>query len=157
MFFDKYLGPNDDWMERLRKKLYPILHPYLERYGGYALGIVRENQYVGTVELDEDTLEWKLAEHGFVRNPIAAYKTHTDGRESEGSWVLYHAEAPQIVAEGMQLHITLFASGGSGIDLYAHYEDDWRASAFSHLRAKNFSAEKGVEKATRVLDFIESE
>ncbi|WP_226041160.1 hypothetical protein [Natrinema sp. DC36] len=149
------LNADDDWIESTRRWLYPKLHPYLKKIGGYGIGTVGENQYVMTTEISEEPLEVELVDLGFVRNPIACYKTLEDGRKSEGSWVLYHNEAPQIVAEGMQLHVTLFNDNG-GMGIYAHYEHDWRADWWAHLNEKDFSPEKGVEKATEALHPIDN-
>lgn len=149
------LGANDDWIEAVRKRLYPALHPYLQRFGGYGIGAVYENQYVATSSVDEEALELELQEAGFFRNPIAAYKTHKDGRKSEGSWRITPATDPTgKVEKGMQLHVTLFQSeyDASHIDMYAHYEKNWEADASGHLSEDGFSARKGVEIATEVLD-----
>lgn len=55
-----YLNSDDDWIEKVRKWLYPRLHPYLKNVGGYGVGGVYENQYVGTTQLSEDEFEEKL-------------------------------------------------------------------------------------------------
>lgn len=152
MIPERYVSADDDWQERARKYIYPKLHPYLRFVGAYSVSKVLEEQYVGYFVESEDVVEKELRDAGFRRNPISAFKTHPDGRESEGSWVLLHEDAPSLVESGMQLHVTLLRRKFGGRDVYAHYEDDWRVSPWSHLRAKNFSAPTGVSKAIAILD-----
>ncbi|QRD99660.1 hypothetical protein VOLN27_33 [Halorubrum virus VOLN27B] len=148
------LDSDDDWQEGLRGWLFPRLHPVLTLFDGYGVGTCGWNQYVGTFSEDEESIEVELEDVGFRRNPIAAYKSLPDGRKSEGSWVLLNEDAPDHVAPGMQLHVTMFKreDGQKGRELYAHYEDDWRVSPSAHLRAKNLSAEAGVSIARDYLD-----
>lgn len=146
------LDANDDWIEGVRRWLYPKLHPYLEKFGGYGIGIVTHNQHVCTLDMGEEELEEELVELGFTRNPMACYKSLDDGSQSEGSWALYHNERPQIIDEDMQLHVTLF--GEEKVTVYAHYEDSWYASPIDHLNEENYSASEGVEKAKRVLSHL---
>ncbi|UBF19989.1 hypothetical protein HRTV-22_gp34 [Halorubrum virus HRTV-22] len=154
MFPRFLLDSDDDWQEGLRAWLYPRLHPFLTPFGGYGVGETRLNQYVGAFSEGEESIELELVDAGFRRNPIACFKSLPDGRESEGSWVLIPEDAPDYVAPGMQLHVTMFkrADGQKGREMYAHYEDDWRSAPFAHLRAKNFSAAAGVDIARDYLD-----
>lgn len=147
------LGSDDDWIEIFRQAVYPQLHPYLKPFGGYGVGHVGENQYLGKVNENEGAIEQELDDRG-RRNPVACLKSLTDGRVSEGSWVVLHEDAPALIEEGMQLHITLFvrSDGEPGRELYAHYEDDWRASPFAHLREKNFDVERGVALGSTYFD-----
>jgi len=147
------LNSNDDWIEGVRRYLYPKLNPYLKPVGGYSLGKVTESQYVGVLEEDEDTIERGLDDM-CRRNPIAALKELNDGRVSEGSWVILHEDNPDLVEKGMQLHFTLFElqDGSRGREVYAHYEDDWRTSWLAHLRSMNLSASEGVDLATEYFN-----
>jgi hypothetical protein len=154
------IGSDDDWIEPLRNYLFPRLHSYASKFGEligvplYATANVGWNQYVGYFEENEDDIEVELQEVGMVRNPVAALKTLPDGRESEGSWVLLHENAPDVVDPGMQLHLTLFKfdSDKAGREVYAHYEDDWRDSPIDHTEAENFSPKMGVKLARSYLD-----
>lgn len=154
------MDADDDWQEGLRGRLYPWLHPKLRAIGKhlgvpmYGIGGVGWTQYVGVANEPEEVIEAELADAGFRRNPIAAYKSLPDGRESEGSWVLLHEDAPDLVAEGMQLHVTLFASDTNTDHraIYAHYEDDWRTNWRGHLTETNFDAHAGVDKCIAVID-----
>ena len=148
------LDSDDDWQEGLRAWLYPRLHPLLKQFGGYGVGETRLNQYVGKFSEGEESIELELVDAGFRRNPIACFKSLPDGRASEGSWVLLNEDAPDYVAPGMQLHVTMFErdDGQKGREIYAHYEDDWRSAPVAHLRAKNFNAAAGVDIAGDYLD-----
>lgn len=150
----KYLiDSNDDWQEQLRRNYYPKLHKYLKPFGGYATGHVGEKQYIGKFNEDEDAIEAELDDRG-RRNPIACLKSLSDGRVSEGSWVILHEDCPDLVEEGMQIHMTLFvrADGKSGREIYAHYEDDWRSAPIAHLRESNFQVEKGAKLGTEYVN-----
>lgn len=144
---------DDDWQEGVRRRWYPLLHPLLEPLGGYSVGTVDGDQYVGKLDEDEDAIEDELDDRG-RRNPIACLKSLDDGRVSEGSWVILHGDSPDLVDPGMQLHVTMFvrSDGESGRELYAHLEDDWRVSPLAHLREKNFDEAAGVAKATEYFD-----
>lgn len=155
MFPENLLDSDDDWQESLRRNLYPELHNVLIPIGGYGIAGVNDDEYVGKTTIDEETLEEELVDLGLIRNPIAAYKTHTDGRQSEGSWVLIaENDTFDLVEPGMQLHLTLLPrrDGKAGREIFAHYEDDWRDSAVAHLKAENHSKEIGVRKTTELLD-----
>jgi len=154
------LDSDDDWQEDLRRYWYPRLHNTLDGIGDrigvplYAVGKIGYNQYVGKFDEDEESIEVELVDVGFRRNPISCFKSLPDGRESEGSWVLLNEDAPDHVAPGMQLHVTIFerADDQPGREFYAHYENDWRTAPIAHLRAKNFSAAAGVDIARDYLD-----
>lgn len=144
-----------DWHEPLRKYLYPHLHPFLELFGGYGVGTVSDTQLVCVLGTDEEVIEKELAEVGFVRNPISAYKTHPDSRESEGSWVLLAADDPcNRLDDGRQLHITLLPrnDGQPGREVFAHDEYDWRKHPLKHLREEHFRARDGVQHAKHIID-----
>lgn len=147
------LSPDDDWIEKIRRVLYPRLHPILAEYGGYGVSTVGPDQFVGRIEVDEDELEDRLFEIGFVRNPIAALKSDAGDATSEGSWVLLAADDPENeIEEDRQLHITLMPSDtGVGLDVYAHNEYDWRVKPRAHLNGKHFNPSRGVEQAEQRL------
>jgi hypothetical protein len=150
------LNEDDDYIEELRGYWYPRIHPVLTKYTpAYGVATVSEAQFVREVSLSEDALEAELTEVGFARNPLAAFKSHPDGRESEGSWVLIpERDDYGLVEPGMQLHITLLprTDDATGRAIYAHYEDDWRVSPLAHLRSANFDVEAGVTKVDWLLD-----
>lgn len=148
-------GPDADWQERVRAVLYPKLHPVLARFGGYATGTVAPEQFVCSTEVNEGTIEDELHDTGFVRNPIACYKSLPDGTGSEGSWVLFAENDPEeILEEGRQLHITLFPrkDSTSGRRIYAHEEYDWRSHPVKHLRETDFGPRIGADKARLLIN-----
>lgn len=153
------MGHKSDWVESVRRTLFPLFHRLLEPIGLYGTGRVYDNQYVTTYHQQnyvkyptaEEELEAIFHKIGIERNTVASYKIHDDGRTSEGSWRATH---PDYVEDGMQIHITLFRPHNSGldeIDVYAHYEDDYEHRPISHIREKNFSASEGVRRAKRLL------
>lgn len=148
------LDEDDDWQEGLRRYLFPKLHPIISPYGAYAVGTAYEEQYAATIPEGEEYIEEVLVEHGWERNPIACYKTHEDGRKSEGSWRLTSDNDEYgLVGDKLQLHITLFKNNDAEtyIDVYCHQEYDWEKAPLKHLREVDFDMQAGSEKA---LTFI---
>jgi hypothetical protein len=149
------IDADDDWQEGFRSYAYPRLHPYLKPFGGYGVGTVGYNQYVGTVSIDEEVLEEEFVDLGFYRNPIACFKNLPDGRESEGSWALRsrHDQNSRL-DPGRQLHVTLFEreDGEPGRELYAHEEYDWQVYPIRHLREVDFDPEAGSAYARELID-----
>lgn len=151
------LGSDDDWIETVRRSLYPKLHPVLVNspIPGYGVGFVGEKQYVATLtEITEEPFEKELGELGFRRNVLSCFKTNHKDEKSEGSWVLLSQDDPNDrLADDRQLHITLFNHPiRDGLDVYAHEEYDWRVKPFAHLREKDFAPVKGANYARELLD-----
>lgn len=152
------MGHREDFWETIRSTLYPILHVVLELFDIGARGTTPEAEYVGTIPVGAEDFEVTLHEAGLVRNALAKYKSTEDGRNSIGSWRATHNTHPDLVDDGMQLHITLFSprlpSDGwprEGVDVYAHYERDYGHDASGHLAGKDYSAKKGVVRARELL------
>lgn len=150
------LNSNDDWIEQIRRYLYPKLHPILKKFGGFGIGKLREKQYVTTVKISEEELEKELVDIGFERNPIAAYKTrYLDDGKSGGSWRLLPNSDPEggIEAE-KQLHVTLFRSNHpeGKVDIYAHYECNWEKRPRDHLDAVDYDTEWAVDYTQRLIN-----
>lgn len=154
------LDADDDWQEGFRGYWFPRIHHILEGFGDligvplYAVGTTGFDQYVAKLDEVEEAIEEEFVDMGFRRNPVACFKSLPDGRDSEGSWVLLHEDAPDFVAPGMQLHVTMYERKDRqpGRELYAHYEDDWRVAPLAHLRGKNLSVTAGVEIAHDYFD-----
>lgn len=145
----KYLGPNADWLERLRASVLPPLDAVLERkFGGpgsaYRLG---PGEHAAAVSVSPEVVEERLWELGLRRNPLAASKTVADGRREVGSWA-YRGE---LVADRRQIHIILFQRADGGTDIYAHREFSsaikWlyrdRSVLRRHYRGVGYSAAEG--------------
>ena len=116
--------------------------------GGYALGTSDDEQYVGKVSVDEEEFELVLEDLGFIRNPIACFKSAKGNRKSEGTWVLLADDDPNdYVQDDYQLHTTLFQrrDGKSGREIYAHKEPDWRASPLKHLYPYSYPGAEYIE------------
>ena len=148
------LDADDDWIEGFRRWLYPKLHPYLTRVNGYGVGTVGEAQYVCTLPAGEEHVEEVLVDHGWTRNPIACYKTHADGRQSEGSWRLRGLDDRYDLLEdsSKQLHITFFDADDQGaVDVYCHQEYDWMCAPLMHLREVELEFDIGRWKAKRFI------
>lgn len=149
------MSPQSDWIEAVRRWLYPRLHAYLKKFGGYGVAKVYDNQFVGSSFFSEDKIEIQLYRKANARrNAVSAYKTHyPSGRASEGSWRITHEAYPNLIPEGMQVHITLFQrnDGEPGRDIFAHLEDDWEASPIDHLKETHLDAERGVKIARKII------
>ena len=157
LFPEALVNDDDDYVEEVRGYLYPKLHPYLVKFTpAYGVGQMTQKEYVGAVKENEETVESELVDLGFVRNPIACYKSLQDGRESEGSWVLLPERDDHGVLErdDQQLHVTLFQrkAGAPGRALYAHREFDWRDRPMAHLRGKALSRQDGRSMTRELLN-----
>jgi len=170
---EQLLGADDDWIEPLRRWLYPKIHPHLKKYGGYGIGHVSDVQYVCTIPEGEEHFE-EIIDNHWERNPISSYKTHSDGRESSGSWRLRGKTDPYglINDEKMQLHVTLFDSSSSSssdetsdsvdeasddasqrhTDVYCHQEYDWMVDPRKHLSETHMDSELGRRKCLQYID-----
>lgn len=148
------MAHDKDWIEGLRRYWYPLIHRLLEPFGLYATGRVYNNQYIGSVRMDEEALEYVFHQAGVERNAAAAYKIHGDGRKSEGSWRITHHTHPSYVEHGRQVHFTLFRNRQNPdfIDIYAHWEDDYVHDPFGHVAASNFDPQRGVRVGREFLD-----
>ena len=145
----RLLGADDDWIEVVRKTAHDTLDPYLKR-----LETSREvclEQYVGRIQIDEESFEEVLEQLGFIRNPLAYYKYTPEDRPSTGSWVLLSGDGPIKIRSGRQLHITIYESE-DGIDVFAHNEFDWREHPVRHLREEIILYELGVEQAQLIIN-----
>lgn len=155
---DFLLDSDDDWQEQLRRYLYPRLHPYLTTASEitnvplFATKVSDEGRHAATLEVDPELFEETLVELGFIRNPVAAFKTLDDGTPSVGSWaLLYEDDDDDLLDEGHQLHVVLFEVE-DGLAIHAHAETDWRHSAIGHLRGDYFSRDDGIEGIRYLLD-----
>lgn len=127
---ESLLSPDDDWIEAVRRWLYPRLDTI------WPMGsmLLDADGYVTTIHASPELVELELAHCEFVRNPVASFKIHPDGRKSVGSWVLLPPDAPDGTLEpDEQLHLTLVPTSNGGVDVFAHVETDWRDDPYGHL------------------------
>lgn len=153
------MGHQRDWFnEQFRRRVWPKLHPLLQRVGGYAIGVTPENQLAAVFEQDIEEVEHQVMHSlGFGRNNIACLKHRETGEWSDGSWVW----RPDGWLSEMQLHITLYDGifDGEGMagqsevtTAYAHWEDNYWVSPFDHLDGANFQPREGVRRFQEMLD-----
>lgn len=133
------MGHRHDWWEGLRSVTLPWLHRWLSLVGAYAEGEVAESSYALTAEVDAETLERRLHDLAFVRNPLASFKRRPGGHEV-GSWV----RRESLLAD-QQLHVQLFAGPTADeTDVYAHQEASWIAHPVAHYRKQGIDVIAGV-------------
>lgn len=136
--------------DSLRRRLWPRIDRTLNRFGGYAVAEVPEDEYVGTARLSLPAVERVLGDVGFEFELVAALKHRScpDHNEvSEGSWVLRDSNfAPY------QLHVHLFSGNDNGYtDIYAHHEHNWKRRPLRHYAMTLLDSERGVKMTREVL------
>ena len=144
------MGFRKDATNALRRTVLPQLHYVLHgTFEGYAVSHTTEDEYVATVHCSESSIESKLEERGFSRNPISSLKVRFDGNTSEGSWVYRE----HLLADD-QLHVVLHTEGDDEerVDVYAHWERSWIRHPYAHYVARGYDAERGVEITIRLLE-----
>lgn len=109
----------------------------------------RNEQFVGRIEMDEESFEQVLHDAGYERNPLAWLKENSSREIEEGSWRYCEGE--------MQTHL-IFYDGENApnaqtgeLFLYAHDEYRWDVHPWKHLVGEDVSYNDGVQKARRML------
>lgn len=141
----RYVGPAADWWETLRSILLPLLSQRVPRIKwAYTL---HEREYVGVIDRPPEEVEQLLWEHGFTRNPLAAYKTLSDETGEVGSW----AWRESLFADS-QLHVMLFPAR-EGTAVYAHVEPNAQNpfTALDHYRGVGYNPQEGAELCRNLL------
>jgi hypothetical protein len=120
---ERFLGPEDDWVEDDRR----ILYEAAQRHLGHLHTFLREKgmaEYVTTVHADDDAVERAIYEAGYQRNLTSTrkYRTHHDGGKQWacGAFVLDGLEGDHGYIE--QHHVYLFEAPNGATDVYAHRE-----------------------------------
>lgn len=134
-------GPEAEFWEFARGTAIPLLDKVGRSLDiGYAAYTVGYHEYAGTLEMSPEAAESLLYEHGFRRNPLAAFKSLPDGREEQGSWVYREG----LLAE-RQLHVMIFEREAGGTDCFAHWELSAinPTTALGHYRGKSYSPVEG--------------
>lgn len=135
-----------DRLTAIRRRTYPVFHRIAQQFGGYAQCTMHPSEYVGTIERSLQQFRSDLRSIGFRPEPIAALKCHRDGRKSAGSWV-----RRQSVLADEQIHVTLFRTGTTGIETYAHREYSWIRHPVEHYQASKWDTAGGVETMRTIL------
>ena len=119
---ERFLGPEDDWVEDDRR----ILYEAAQRHLGHLHTFVREKgpaDYVTTANASPDAVERALM-GPYQRNLASTRKYrehHNDGRQyAVGSFVTAVPAHDDGLAR--QHHVYLFPSPSGGTDIYAHEE-----------------------------------
>lgn len=139
------LGPRSRWWELIRRALSRFFGYVFDRRAGPRP--ITEHEYAGTIVGPLDAVEGLLWEHGFRRNPLSRLKTR-NGAPEAGSWVFRASPLAE-----RQLHLMLFRSGETGVDVYAHSEQS-SVNPFvggGHFRGSAQNVAEGVEEARRRL------
>ena len=117
---ERFLGPEDDWVERDRRVLFEAADTILRPLGRPTIREVGEADRIGTVGAGPDVVELALVEAGYQRNLLSTRKYrehHNGGRQwACGSWVLDPVDEP------WQHHVYLFEAPDGSTDVYAHKE-----------------------------------
>lgn len=121
---ERYLGPDDDWIEDDRRHFYEAADRFLRPLGRPTIAEKGPADYVTTADASDDEVEIALTAAGFQRNLLSTrkYREHHDGGRqwAVGSYVLDHPDTD------WQLHVYLFEAWTTGTDVYAHKETSVR-------------------------------
>lgn len=135
-----------DRTTKLRRRVLPAVHEVKRRVGGYAQCTMHPSEYVGTIDRTLTRFADELREMEFRKEPIAALKSHQDGRLSAGSWV-YRSS----LFANEQLHVTLFRTDGGSVDTFAHREFSWLTHPYRHYRSVGWDTDRGVTEMRSLL------
>jgi len=128
---ERFLGPDDDWVEDARRRLYTAAHGVLDQR---TIKAKSARDYVTTVEASPDTVEEALHPQ-YERNLVSTRKYRTVKEDERqwacGSWV---HDPPDTET---QHHVFLFEAPDGRTDLYAHYETSVR-DPDGHFRGDTF-------------------
>jgi len=120
---ERFLGPEDDWVEDDRR----ILYEAAQRHLGHLHKFTREKgryDYATTAHADPNAVERALSRHGYQRNLASSrkYRTHHGGGKqwAVGSYVFDPTDTD------WQHHVYLFPSPDGGTDVYGHRETSVR-------------------------------
>ena len=116
---ESFLGPEDDWVEDDRRRLFEWLQ---KRYGDSYTFVyhIDDTDYVTSVPLSPDEVDVLLHNNSYERNLVSGrkYRTYNGSKQwAHASWARYYI--PE-----QQHHVFLFENEDNGTDIYAHYEDD---------------------------------
>lgn len=176
----RYLNPEDDWWNDLRRSLVPRLDNILRDIDEdlCAVNKAYQTEYVATVKADYMDMSMWFDDMGYNRSPLAGLKYFLDddaveeygygderltkqidrfGEYELSSWAKREAQHPHIPdpLAKMQVHLFVFDNPDGTFDLYAHYEHSSMCPlpwvAIGHYRGKAVNHEEGVR---RLLDDI---
>jgi len=115
---ERFLGPEDDWVEQDRRILYEAAQRHLGHLHTF-VQTVGHTDYVTTADAPPDVVERALV-YPYQRNLASTrkYRTHHCGSKqwADGSYAYDPRDEP------WQHHAYLFPSEDGGTDIYAHEE-----------------------------------
>jgi hypothetical protein len=155
-WLEKLLGPDDDWVEDDRRKLFE----WLDGKFGHSFTMEKSpRDYITTADASPDAVERALASAGYQRNLVSTrkYRTHHAGGKqwAVGSYVY------DPVDTDWQHHVFLFPAPDGATDIYGHRETSAR-DPVGHLtdrltpgdpqsRARNALADANIQYGERNL------
>lgn len=83
---DRLLGPDDDWWPRVRRPALRALHRLGKRRDLYAVTTTHKTEVAGRIWTDLDELERRLADAGYLRQPLSSLHETPAGQPEAGSW-----------------------------------------------------------------------
>lgn len=116
---EAFLGPDDDWVESKRRRVYTAFDGVL---GHSTIDEKGEDEYFTTVDASSDEVE-EAIHPTYERNTVSTRKYRMRDSERDwavGSWVHDPADTD------WQHHIFLFETGDGRTDLYGHRETSVR-------------------------------
>ena len=120
----RFIGPSDDWVERVKRKWILRLDPILRRVWRPFTTRKYKDEYVCSVMISPDELERKVFEGGYVENDVSTVKY----RVLSGSTHQYSVGQMKFSEpdSNRQWHLYIFPGHGKyGADCYQHGEEDW--------------------------------
>jgi hypothetical protein len=108
---------------------------------------LRRSGYVGTVGLPMDEFETELRDGGFAWGPVSWYHQPPVGADPNGSWT--YRSAP---LADRQLHVILNARNPECIDVFAHWEYNWRRHPVKHAKQLDINREAASASVQGWLD-----
>ncbi len=113
---------------RVRHLVGPWLTGLARRIGRPEFRLHRSG-YAGTVEMPMDEFERALSDGGFAWGPVSWYHQPPVGADPNGSWTYRRAPFAD-----RQLHVILSRRDHERIDVYAHWESNWRRHPIRHAK-----------------------
>ena len=124
-----YLGPEDDWVEGLKRRLAVKLDPYTRQYGRPLIFECHDEDYFATAKATADEVELAIASL-YQRNLTSTRKYRfIEGERdwADGSWV-YDPDDTD-----WQHHVYLFENDDGTSDLYGHKEKSAEKDPLGHV------------------------
>jgi len=147
-FVERFLGPDDDWVEDDRRIAYEAAESLFGRWHSFTVEKT-EKDLLCEAKTDSDTIEQVLSAEGFQRNLAScrAYREHHNGGKqwASGAYVL------DPIHTRWQQHVTLFDTKDGYTDVYAHTETSVR-EGMDHLTEPNYKYE---DPTNRIRDIFE--